>query len=83
MGARQLAEVGNSREGTPLALFNQERLYAAAAARRFGQKWKQDSSDEDEDDMPAARRDLRLRKFVASTGDSRSEERRVGKECLL
>ena len=83
LGARKLAEVAIGRVGTPLALFNQERLYAAAAWR-FGQKWKQDSSDEDEDDMPAAKRDLRLRKFVSSTGDSearscscRSATRRV------
>uniref|UniRef100_A0ACD5ZB15 Uncharacterized protein n=1 Tax=Avena sativa TaxID=4498 RepID=A0ACD5ZB15_AVESA len=76
LGARELAEVGNGRKGTPLALFNQERLYAVAA-RRFGQKWGKDSSDEEQDHMPAAKRDLRLRKFVASR-EEESEDDEAG-----
>ncbi|KAM0872834.1 hypothetical protein ACQ4PT_038456 [Festuca glaucescens] len=70
LGATQLAEVANGTNGTPLALFNQERLYAVAA-RRFGQRWGRDSSDEDE---PAAKRDLRLRKFVASREEEEESE---------
>jgi hypothetical protein len=73
LGARQLAQVGDGRNGTPLALLNQERLYAVAA-RRFGQRWGKDSSDEDEYGMPAAKRDLRLRKFVASREDESEDD---------
>jgi hypothetical protein len=73
LGARQLTQVGDGRNGTPLALLNQERLYAVAA-RRFGQRWGKDSSDEDEYGMPAAKRDLRLRKFVASREDESEDD---------
>ncbi|CAM0943340.1 unnamed protein product [Alopecurus aequalis] len=82
LGARQLAGVGNGREGTLLALFNQERLYAVAA-RRFGQKWKPDSLDDDEGDKPAAKRDLRLRKFVASRGEESSEDDESGEASAI
>jgi hypothetical protein len=70
LGATQLAEVGN---GTKGALLNQERLYAVAA-RRFGQRWGRDSSDEDQEGAPAAKRDLRLRKFVDSREEEESED---------
>ncbi|VAI51890.1 unnamed protein product [Triticum turgidum subsp. durum] len=71
--ARQLAEAGDGRKATPLALFyTQERLYSVAATRRFGQKWRPDSSDEDEEVMPAA--DLRLAKFMASREDESEDD---------
>ncbi|KAE8779854.1 DEAD-box ATP-dependent RNA helicase 48-like [Hordeum vulgare] len=75
LGARQLSEAGGSRKGAPPALFYaQERLYSAAAPRRFGQKWRPDSSDEDEEVMPPAKRDLRLAKFVASRQDESEDD---------
>uniref|UniRef100_M8B5F8 ATP-dependent RNA helicase n=1 Tax=Aegilops tauschii TaxID=37682 RepID=M8B5F8_AEGTA len=47
--------------------------FPVAAPRRFGQKWRPDSSDEDEEVMPAAR-DLRLAKFVASREDESEDD---------
>lgn len=72
--ARGLTEVGNGRREPPLALFNQERLYAVAA-RRFGRKWRPDSSDEDDEGASAPKRNLRFGKFGASSEeDSESDE---------
>jgi len=64
--ARGLTEVGNGRRETPLALFNQERLYSVAA-RQFGRKWRPDSSDEDDEGTSARKRNLRFGKFGASS----------------
>ncbi|XP_066332947.1 DEAD-box ATP-dependent RNA helicase 48-like isoform X4 [Miscanthus floridulus] len=61
--ARGLTEVGNGRRETPLALFNQERLYSVAA-RRFGRKWR---PDEDDEGTSARKRNLRFGKFGASS----------------
>ncbi|KAM0906567.1 hypothetical protein ACQ4PT_016701 [Festuca glaucescens] len=82
LGARQLARVGNGGKGPPLALFNQERLYAVAA-RRFGQKWGRDSSDEDEDGGPTSKRDLRLRKFVASREEESEDDEPAGEASAI
>lgn len=81
-GATQLAEVGNGTKGTPLALLNQERLYAAAA-RRFGQRWGRDSSDKDREGAPAAKRDLRLRKFVASREEESEDDEPEGEASAI
>ena len=64
--ARGLTEVGNGRRETPLALFNQERLYSVSA-RRFGRKWRPDLSDEDDEGASARKRNLRFGKFGASS----------------
>ncbi|XP_062220810.1 DEAD-box ATP-dependent RNA helicase 48-like [Phragmites australis] len=75
LGARGLAEVGNRWEEPAMALFNQERLYSVA--RRFGRKWRPDSSDEDEEGTSTAKRDLKFGKFGASSEeDSDSDELR-------
>ncbi|CAO2046956.1 unnamed protein product [Urochloa humidicola] len=66
LGAGGLAKAGNGREETALALFNQERLYSVAA-RRFGRKWRPDSSDEDEEGASTPKRNLRFGKFGASS----------------
>jgi hypothetical protein len=64
--ARGLTEVGNGRRETPLALLNQERLYSVAV-RRFGRKWRPDSSDDDDESTSARKRNLRFGKFGASS----------------
>ncbi|EES07789.1 DEAD-box ATP-dependent RNA helicase 48 [Sorghum bicolor] len=64
--ARGLTEVGNGRREAPLPLFNQERLYSVAA-RRFGRKWRPDSSDDDDEGTSAPKRNLRFGKFGASS----------------
>ncbi|KAL6912313.1 hypothetical protein ACP4OV_001118 [Aristida adscensionis] len=74
LGARGLSEVGNRWEEPAMALLNQERLYSVAA-RRFGRKWRPDSSDENEEDTSTAKRGLKFGKFAASSEeDSDSEE---------
>ncbi|KAK8463568.1 hypothetical protein SEVIR_1G380600v4 [Setaria viridis] len=66
LGVAGLAKAGNGREEAALALFNQERLYSVAA-RRFGRKWRPDSSDEDEKGTSKPKRNLRFGKFGASS----------------
>ncbi|CAL4967744.1 unnamed protein product [Urochloa decumbens] len=66
LGAGGLAKAGNGTDETALALFNQERLYSVAA-RRFGRKWRPDSSDEDEEGASTPKRNLRFGKFGASS----------------
>ncbi|KAJ1281708.1 hypothetical protein BS78_04G326500 [Paspalum vaginatum] len=67
-----LAKFGN-RNGE----FHQERLYSVAA-RRFGRKWRPDSSDEDEEAASAPKKtDLRFGKF-ASSSDEDSESGHAG-----
>ncbi|CAN6252734.1 unnamed protein product [Urochloa humidicola] len=68
LGAGGLAEAGNGRDETALALFNQDRLYSVAA-RRFGRKWRPDSSDEDEEGASTPKRNLRFGKFGASSDE--------------
>jgi len=63
LGARGLDK---AREETALPLLNQERLYSVAA-RRFGRKWRPDSSDEDEEATSTPRRNLGFGKFGASS----------------
>ncbi|PAN09057.1 hypothetical protein PAHAL_1G455300 [Panicum hallii] len=66
MGARDLDKAAKGREETALALLNQERLYSVAA-RRFGRKWRPDSSDEDEEGTSTPKKNLRFGKFGASS----------------
>ncbi|XP_062221441.1 DEAD-box ATP-dependent RNA helicase 48-like isoform X2 [Phragmites australis] len=74
LSAGGLTAVGNGREETALALFNQERLYSVAV-RRFGRKWRPDSSDEDKEGTSTAKRGLKFCKFGASSEDvSESDE---------
>ncbi|KAG8072987.1 hypothetical protein GUJ93_ZPchr0006g44215 [Zizania palustris] len=51
---------------TAPSLFNQERFYSVAAGQ-FGRKWRPDSSDEDDECMPVAKKDLRFAEFRASS----------------
>ncbi|CAN6245545.1 unnamed protein product [Urochloa humidicola] len=90
LGAGSLSEAGNGRDETALALFNQERLYSVAA-RRFGRKWRPDSSDEDEKGASTPKRNLRFGKFGASSqedseidesGDTSSIRRRWSSAAL-
>lgn len=61
-----LSEIENGEGDAPLALLHQERLYSVAA-RRFGRKWRPDSSDDE--GMPTPKRDLRFGKFGASSDE--------------
>ncbi|WVZ73054.1 hypothetical protein U9M48_021408 [Paspalum notatum var. saurae] len=73
-----LTKFGNGSGETALALFHQERLYSVAA-RRFGRKWRPDSSDEDGEAASTPKRDLRFGKFGASSDeDSDSESGHAG-----
>ncbi|KAL6633275.1 hypothetical protein ACP70R_025946 [Stipagrostis hirtigluma subsp. patula] len=74
LGARGISEVGTRWEEPAMALFNQERLYSVAA-RRFGRKWRPDSSDEDEEDTSTAKRGLKFGRFgTSSEEDSENDE---------
>jgi hypothetical protein len=64
----------DGREEPALALLNQARLFSAAA-KRFGRKWRPDSSDEDEEGASTAKTGLKFNKFRASSDeDSESDE---------
>ncbi|GJM87488.1 hypothetical protein PR202_ga03448 [Eleusine coracana subsp. coracana] len=65
----------DGREKPAMALFNQTRLFSVAA-RRFGRKWRPDSSDEDKEGASTAtKRGLKFNKFRASSDeDSETDE---------
>ncbi|KAK3159532.1 hypothetical protein QOZ80_2AG0151230 [Eleusine coracana subsp. coracana] len=65
----------DGREKPAPALLNQTRLFSVAA-RRFGRKWRPDSSDEDDEGTSTApKRGLKFNKFRASSDeDSETDE---------
>lgn len=70
--ASGLTEDGNGRKDTPLAQFNQERFYSVAA-RRFGRKWRPDSSDQDDKGTSAPKKNLRFGKKFGASSEEDSE----------
>lgn len=66
--------LSDGREEPAMALLNQTRLFSVAA-RRFGRKWRPDSSDEDAEGASTAKRGLKFNKFRASSDeDSESDD---------
>uniref|UniRef100_A0A0A9DID3 Uncharacterized protein n=1 Tax=Arundo donax TaxID=35708 RepID=A0A0A9DID3_ARUDO len=76
-----LTRAENGRKETSLALFNQERLYSVAA-RRFGWKWRPDSSDEDEEGTPIAKQGLKFGKFGASSEEDSEIDESVERSAI-
>lgn len=70
--ASGLTEDGNGRKDTPLAQFNQERFYSVAV-RRFGRKWRPDSSDQDDKGTSAPKKNLRFGKKFGASSEEDSE----------